>query len=302
MKAETKVVIVLLLFLLLAEVVARIVEPHLSKDVQEVISYGDMADSAILAREDGCSVVVLLGNSLTRTGIDAETLRDGLIRLGYHRPKIFYLTPDSTGINEWLATYRKHFVVSGGRPDLLLVGTGPGHLLDQPVRSPEKLAAFHVSRRDSWEVFCKWLSGAGERSRFLLASVSRLFANRERIRPRLFYSYVPGFEETSQRINANETEILKTNGDSLTITRLNQLLGIAAPTASDVFAFSVPLPEPYQLPAVAVEAFANQDVVLIETGCELSWPLDAFPDGYHLSHDYSVRFTKELLRQIASHR
>lgn len=294
MKTEAKVVLSVVAVLLVAEVAARVLEPRLSKDVRNILAHREIPGAISDVERKGGTSLLVIGNSLARACVNEEVLEEELSRKGYPGPEVFFMTPDASAVNEWTAAYRKYFPPGQASPDMVLIVTGPEHLLDHPVRSPEKLAAFHAAPGDRGRMIMEWLEGGNPRARFLLASVSRLFASRERIRPLLFYNFVPGFEETARRINQAFGDGAPPGRERPTATRFASLLdSIQAPPAC-VFVVAAPLPEQSDLPPEVGEIAAAHEVMVLDEGSRLRWPDDAFPDGYHLGKPYSRDFTRKV--------
>jgi len=298
MKAETKVVIAVIVALFGGEALARVFESSLSADVRQMLAHERIPSQIAEAQARGRFCVLVLGNSLARAAVDRATLEEGLREKGYPDPLVIYLTPDASGINEWTAAYRKYFPPGdgGGLPDLVILLTGPSHLLDHPVRSPEKLAAFHAAAGDLPEILSSWLTTTSERSRFLLASVSRLFANRERIRPLLFYRVVPGYEATAQRLNRPEGDRpQQADGEGATVERFGGLLDSLGLPSDRTLVAAVPLPERYELPEGVGKLASKRVIRVYREAASEQWPMEAFPDGYHLGERHAGGFTRGLL-------
>lgn len=300
MKTEIKVILAVVAALLMGEVGARLFEPRLSADIRQILGFEEFPQKIAESRAEGQTIVLVLGNSLARSGVDEVTLEAGLRKKGWARPKIFYLTPDASGVNEWTAAYRKIFPGSGAiRPDLLILVTGPGHLLDHPVRSPERLAAYHASRKDRVKIFCEWLNSESERCRFLLASVSRLFVIRERVRPLLFYDLVPGYEVTARQLNQAVGQGIRDPSEAGgTAVRFRMLLDSLDLPAKRVVLAAAPLPEIYQIPDVVLEAASERGITVFQEVAGVGLPPEAFPDGYHLGAEFSDEFTSRLAKCI----
>lgn len=296
MKAETKVLVYLCACLLLMEVISRWMEPKLSADLRNILSHKEIPLQIWEDEKQGRTSILVVGNSLARACIDASILEREFEVAGFNDPRTYFLTPDASGVNEWTAAYRKYFLNSNATPDFLFVVTGPGHLLDQQVRSPEKLAAFH-SRIDDWpELMRRDLQNGNERARFLLAGFSRLFANRERVRPLLFYRFVPGFEETAQRLN--QTEGVFQGDVSGTANTFERLLESSAAQVDEIAIVAAPLPEPYSLPIEIERAALDSGACMLKEGASQSWSDDSFPDGYHLGSKEAGKFTAGLIRNF----
>jgi hypothetical protein len=298
-KTETKVILVVVAVFLGLELCARIFEPSLSSDVRNILAQEQIPVGISEVGEKGGTSVLVLGNSLARACLNEEVLEDELSRKGYPGPKVFFMTPDASAVNEWTAAYRKYFPERESGPDMVLIVTGPEHLLDHPVRSPEKMAAFHTAQRDRRRVLMDWLSGANPRMRFLLASRSRLFANRERIQPLLFYNFVPGFEGTARRINQSygRGEVGAGTGNP-TAKRFRFLLDSILLDSKQVFVIAAALPDTYRIPQAIRKIALNRSVSVIEEGTSIPWPSEAFPDGYHLGEQFSADFSREIAVRI----
>lgn len=301
MKRETKVVVFLAAALGIAEWVSRITESSLSADVRQMVGHAQIPLDFAEARSQGRFCVMVLGNSLARAAVDEATLVDGLRARGFSNPIVRYLTPDASGINEWCTAYRKHFPTGTekGRPDLLLLLTGRTHLLDHGVTSPEKLGAFHVGASDRARILADWLPSTGERSRFLLSLGSRLFANRERIRPLLFYNHIPGYESFARLLNTGQRrEESSVTGCQARADRFGWLLDSLGIDPGRVVVVVAPLPEAYELPVVVTDTAAVRGIRVWAEPASRAWAPEAFPDGYHLGKDASHEFTQDLLRML----
>lgn len=301
MKSEILLLAALASALLVLELGSRAFESSLSADVRQMLAQDEIPGQIQESRREGRDSILVIGNSLARAGIIPDEIDGALRSRGAERADVFFITPDASAINEWFAAYRKGFpdAPDTARPDFVIIVTGPGHLVDHPAVSPEKLSAYHVAREDRWEVLTNWLPTLGERCRFVLAGFSRLFANRERVRPLLFYRLVPGYTVTAQRLNQpkNAKEVLPAESAGGT-ERLGLLLDSLGVAPDRVMIAAVPLPWQYDLPkAVLAEASARNLGVYAEAA-EASLPAEAFPDGYHIAPDFGRAFSRKLNEAI----
>lgn len=300
MNAETKVILSVLLVLAGLEAAARVAGPMLSADVRQIIALDGLPAKISGARARGRSCFLVVGNSLAKAAIHRETLEAGLRRKGWPDPEVFYLTPDASGVNEWTASWRKHFPPEGGvQPDFLILVTGRVHLLDDSAPSPEKLGAYHAAAGDRAEILWNWLPGIGEKVRFVSAIASRLFANRERVRPLLFYRWIPGYEETAQRLNRRDLGEGRSGAAEATgsVVRFRELLGSIKLPSDRVVVVAAPLPDAYRIPGEVKSAASQRGIPVIEEVSPPTFPASAFPAGFHLGPDESVAFTARLVRE-----
>lgn len=293
--------LVLALLFGVLELVSRKFEARLSADVRQMLSQEEIPEGVGGARSRGRESVLILGNSLARAGLLDSGIRKRFVELGKAEPEIFYITPDGSDISDWTAAFRKCFPVGAKAPapDYLLIGTGETHLEDRPVVSPEKLAAYHAAPADRGMILRQWLENNGERVRFLAASASRCFANRERLRPILFYNYVPGYEEVSRRVNDLEKSGKGPAGRGEATANRFQLLLESVPVPRErILVAAIPLPWAYRLDDAVVGAAAKHGIRIHEADAAREWPESAFPDGYHLGAEPGADYTEEVMAEL----
>lgn len=302
MKTEHLVLIALGLVLVALEVVSRKVEPLLSADVRQMLAQNEIPDRVRQARSEGRPSILVIGNSLARASILPDEIAGALETADGKPAEVFYITPDASGINEWAAAYRKAFPLGSEvvRPDQIILVTGPGHLVDHAVTSPEKLSAYHVSPADRWMVAREWLPNLGTRCRYALAGVSRLFANRERVQPLVFYGLVPGYEATAQRLNqARNQQDARSSGHNVkTVERLELLLDALGVDPARVLIVAVPLPNHYELTPTVLAAAAERRITVYAEAAASDWPASAFPDGYHIGPEEGRKFSIRVRDQV----
>jgi hypothetical protein len=298
---EVKVLLLVAVGIVCFESLSRGFETLLSADLRQIRSHGEIPERIVEARKEGRESVLVLGNSLARAGLREQGIRARFADLGRPEPEVLYLTPDASDVSDWTAAYRRFFDGRNGspEPDYLLVGTGRNHLEDRKVVSPEKLAAYHARGTDYGMILRTWLGTTDERARFLIASVSSLFANRERLRPILFYNYVPGYENVAQRLNeGDKTAPLPVTDRAASADRFDLLLESIHLPAEKVMVTAIPLPWPYELTPAVLELAGNRGVRVFTEESGREWPDEAFPDGYHLAPDQGALFTQAVMARL----
>jgi hypothetical protein len=305
MTPETKIAALLLLGLVGLEGAMRPGETRLSKDLAHIRSLETLADrfpgSEPSHGEKGGGVLVL-GNSLARCAIDEELLREGL---GLpDEETLAVMVPDATGVVEWAWGYRRHLLHRGARPRLVLLLTGRTHLLDPARPEIERLGAFHVGGGGDRRRFLREeLGGFEERASFVLAGASRLYANRGRLRPLLFYKAMPGYTAAVDRINiaagGGHAPRSEEQADADGGTRqLGLLIDSVRQSGADLVVVGVPLPQPWSLPDEVGELLAARQVPVIALGAGDTLPAERFPDGYHLDPEGAAETTRRLVEAL----
>lgn len=302
---EAKVVLFLALGFCTLEFFSRIFESHFSADVRQMLSQREVPEIIGNTKKEGRESVLIIGNSLARAGLLESEIRGRFAELGRPDPEVIYITPDGSDVSDWTAAYRRCFPPGSGgdTPDYLLIGTGQTHLEDRAVVSPEKLAAYHAGREDFGIILSSWLESTGERFRFLSSVVSRLFANRERLRPILFYNFVPGYEEVARKINEREkTGATPADVAKVSARRFSFLLDSIDVPPGRVMVVAVPLPWTYQLNEAVLDAAEKKGIRVYGEGDGNEWPPGAFPDGYHLAPEFGAAYTGRVMAEMLPER
>lgn len=295
---EAKVVLALVLLLGGMELGARLFEEKLSKDVKHIRSLPGVS-AKLKAAPAGAYKVLILGNSLSRDGLDQALLKVGIAKIVGREVELAAMYPDGSSISQWYYGYRRYFMENEVHPDLVILGTGRTHLLDGPLET-DRLAAFYTSAGDL-PALLKKSGDLEDISKALVARSSALFAHRGRVQPLVFYNSIPGYTETTQNLTVQRP----TEGEGTVTTQRQEscelfakLLKTFQSQGSQVVVTAIPLPKPYALPGCVKQAAAGGEIKLIEEGSQLQLDAKLFPDGYHLNKEGAALFTQQLLEWI----
>lgn len=297
---EWKVIACMIAVLALAEMAMRNIETRLSKDIEHIRS---LPASAQAMREHHGYNVLLLGNSLTRCGIDTSVLREELARLGKPDPRVFACHPDATNVTHWDFALHRYFLDQNARPDLVIIGTASHHLADS-TPDPLRLGAFYVG--DGPELSRAWrqdLPTFADRCEFLLSRYSVLYASRGRVKPLLFWKTVPHYFEMEQEINAvRQGKAGRAVSSAQTYHHLRHLAESLKTARIPTVIAAIPIPEHYAMPSGALEALspAGAGVRMLDLQSMFRPPARRFTDGYHLDDEGARQLTHLLAKQIAA--
>ena len=304
---EAKVLLVLAFVLAALELGARVFEERLSKDVKHIRSLPLVAATVKNTPAEKLSVLII-GNSLSRDGLDQTLLKEGLARITGREVSLAAMYPDASSIAQWYYGYRRYFDQTGSPPDLILLGTGRPHLLDS-TSAPDRLAAFYTSLSDMPHLLARQSGDVEAISKALFARTSMLFAHRGRVQPLVFYNLVPGFTETTQTLSirrdpipapATSAESATPPARSETCTTFAEFLATLHAAHTRALIVTIPMTEPYTLPACVQEAAEAQKVPVLTTGARMKLDPARFPDSYHLDDQGAAQFTRALLEEIAT--
>lgn len=298
--AEAKVILMLVLTLGLLEGGARLFEKHLSKDVNHIRSLPAVAAELKAAPAD-CLKVLIIGNSLSRDGIDQPLLKEGLKKLTGREIELAAMYPDGSNINQWFYGYRRYFEQTGAIPDVILLGTGRPHLLDSPAE-PDRLAAFYTSLQDLPFLLGHQAADIESTSKALLARSSMLFAHRGRVQPLVFYNLVPGYTETTEILSTQRpSEASQASSSQVpqeTCKLFDALMADIQAYPIRSFVVTIPMTQTYTLPECIQATSRSRQTPVIHDGSAMNLDLSHFPDGYHLDKTGAAEFTTVLVRRL----
>ena len=297
---EGRVLITVALGLLALEFAFRLGDSSLSKDVDQLNDLAKLGIQINAAHERGNRSLLVLGNSLARCAIAPSLI--GQQRGTGTEDETFLMTPDGSNVTDWLYAYDRYILHSGTTPTTVWIITGKTHLNDAPIDDPERLGHYFVDGKDRGEVLLNQLPDLGTRCRFILGSVSTMFANRLRIQPLVFYNAVPGYENTaraiSQRLPIGDQPIEINQAPKPTFLKFRHLLEAVQKSGSKATIISAPLPLRYALDAEVISLAHEYNAAVIELGNEPPLPAEAFSDGYHLTPAAAHSVTERILGDL----
>jgi len=288
-KTELKVVASVLLVLVCIELVMRAAETKLSIDIAHIRS-GDEISERVGASPRS---VLLLGNSLTRDGVDVAQLKESL----GEGTSVDAFYPDGSSVNEWAYAFRKYFSEPGNAPDFLIIGAGRSHLFDSDLPA-DRFGAYFCSNQDVPKYFDRHVDSLDDAAEFLLARSSVAYTNRRRIQPRLFTYVIPHYQKVLPELQAKPREVGKLSEEKLEHLNLAELLEAAKGAGTRVAVVAIPMPAPYPLPDATAKVIADGRAVLVDArdldGIEPS----NFPDNYHLDAAGAKLLTAHLIAKL----
>ncbi|MDP1798328.1 MAG: hypothetical protein Q8K78_12630 [Planctomycetaceae bacterium] len=296
--AEWRVVVVVAAVLGLAECVFHFGKHALSKDVEHLQSFGELAESFAETPATGPKVL-FLGNSLTRYGVDETVVSNTLRETAGIVPMPLKIVPDNTAVADWSYVYRNQFSTPARAPQLLVIGFEGGHLRDAPSRHPDRLAQYYCSWKDWPELCARDLPDFESRAAFLLEACSSMVGNRDRVTRRALDTLIPGYREGMDRINAS----LKGHGPATiapTYQRLRTLIDTAREQQVQVVLAAMPVPERYEFDAELLAVVKETRVQLIDLRHIDGLEPAMFFDGLHMDAAGAKLYSAALAKQLAT--
>jgi hypothetical protein len=312
MAVEAPTLLALLGLLVVIEVGFRLGGDRLSGDIAHM---EEMSEITRDVYEAPGFRILFVGNSLLGEGVDAgllgELLGDSLGRDVY----VGVIRPDGSSPLEWSYLLDRYVFEMGRTPDLLVVPFGPAHLFDRRGREAVlRLAAHHVSTRDIPNLLDRDLTGFESRAQFFIARLSRAFALRDRLQPRVLDMLIPDYRELAPMIlrakgpQAPTTEGT-TSADSeraqgadpvvsgtrlFTLDQVGRIADRSEAAGLPFLLLAMPQGRPWDLDPRVDDFVTGRDPGLLDFRRELNLPAERFPDGQHMDAEGRERFTRML--------
>lgn len=295
--AEWRVVAVVAVVLGLVECIFLCGKHRLSKDVEHLQAFGQLA-----ARFDESPAagpkVLFLGNSLTRYGVDEGVFADTFQAATGIVPTSLKIVPDNTAVADWFYVYRNQFALAKRSPQVLVIGFEGGHLRDAPSRHPDRLAQYYCAWSDWPELCARDLPDFESRAAFLLERGSAMVGNRDRVTRRALDTLIPGYREGMDRINAS----LKSHGTSAPTPgyqRLRKLIALAREQQVQVVLAAMPVPEHYEFDAELLAVVQETGVSLLDLRHVGGMTSEMYFDGLHMDAAGAKLYSAAIGQQLA---
>jgi hypothetical protein len=296
-KKEIRVIMGVVFLLLVFENLARIVEVRLSKDVRHIREIPRIVERLRKAKPIR---VLFLGNSLSRAGIDVETIRQTIQSQAGEGLTLERIIPDDTALCDWYYLYRRFLVNRHVTPDLVVVGYIGNQLEDHSQLHMDRLGGYFGGWTVLQEAFHYDIPGLEDRIRYLLSSMSHLFANQERIRNRMLKFFVPHYHDSAQVLNRATRRLAQKRQEQnqLTYQRLRRFINLVQANGTHMALVAMPSYHAYELPDTLVDTVAAEGALLLDLRYVEGLAKDDFPDRYHLSSRGAKAYSSALAMSL----
>ena len=295
-RTELKVLAVVLLALLLAEVVIRLWEPRLSLDVKHIQQIPMLAQN--LNEQQG-KRILFLGNSQVRAGVDPEIIQRELGGRGVEQVHIERVFPDSTSLPDWYYAFKHYFVEAGRKPDVVILCFADRALQDNYGINPTRLAHYYTGVRDTPEVFKNEVHDFDGRTEFVFSRLFYSFANRTRLRTRILDLVIPNYRDTAQLMNRDLKKERKKERIQPTYALLQRFLDLARQQGIDVVLLAMPQPKPYTVDPEIPNLAKARGMVFVDGREPPGITSGNFIDEVHLGAEGATIYSHFLGGQLA---
>lgn len=247
-------------------------------------------------------LVLVLGNSLVRDGVNTDILEAEMKAQGVgsiHLERVYLM---NTIVNDWYYAFKHHFVDTGRLPGVLVLCFSNNHLEDGSIQRP-LVARYYSGPRDIPEIFSKDVKDFDGRIDFLLSAYSASFTHRTNVERRALDTVIPHYRETATRINSALTgEARERSPDHQpTYRRLEQLIRMAQDHGVRVVLVAMPVESPYEINSQLRRAAETAGAAFIDSRAAEGLSKESYVDGMHMTGDGAAIYSRSLARQLADY-
>jgi len=311
-KQELRVVAAIVIFVIILEIIARIIAPNLDYDRTNIHAFSEtIQDLEKRAEKSGKRRVVFFGNSLMMHGLNEDIVNDELQNIDGPPIESIKVTPVGTAMLDWVYLYRRYFETEDSHPDIIIVGFVGHHIHDQEAIKLRRLSRHFVSTKDLPDLWKNELEDFHRTTQSILCNISALEGDQPEHQLGILYSvisdYRAGVNKNNELTLAAAMRRNKTNADkpnsepTETYQRMERFIEKCKAHGVEIWFVPMPQPEVWDYnPAATVLAEKHGMKVLDARSIEGMIEED-FSDGYHLGETGGEKFSRWMARQLKQH-
>ncbi|NWK54777.1 hypothetical protein HW115_04100 [Verrucomicrobiaceae bacterium N1E253] len=312
-RKEMRVVATVIIFILLLEVIARIIAPHLDYDREHIHRFPEIIENLEQhAKESAKPRVVFFGNSLMMHGLKEEIFHDELKKLngssGTTSFETCKITPVGTAMLDWVYLYRRYFESEGSHPDILVVGFVRHHIHDQEAIKLRRLSRHFVAGHDLPDLWDKEQLDFHNITQSSLCNISALEGDQPEHQLGILYSMVPEYQEGVKANNRMVAEGKKQKAKAMGIApaaepeesfhRMTRFIETCKHHGVKIIFVPMPQPEVWDFNPDAAELAKNNGMDVYDARQIDGMQESDFSDGYHLGESGADKFSRWLARKM----
>ncbi|MBT8044600.1 MAG: hypothetical protein KJO79_06590 [Verrucomicrobiae bacterium] len=304
---ELRVVAVVVGFILLLEIVARIIAPTLDYDRKHIFAFPQIIqDLEDRAAKSGNPRVVFFGNSLMMHGLQEDIVHKELEAIGGPKIESTKITPVGTAILDWVYLYRRYFETGGSHPDIIVVGFVAHHIHDQEPIKLRRLARHFVSTRDLPDLWQTEHMGFHQTTQSILCNVSALEGDQPEHQLGILHTFVADYKNGVNQNNrlvseANQGRATADNESHQpkeTYRRMERFIRHCKQHGVEVWLVPMPQPEVWDYNTKATKIAEKYGMKVLDARSIDGMTESDFSDGYHLGKTGGEKFSRWMARQL----
>jgi len=305
---ELRVVAVVVAFIMVLEIIARIIAPTLDYDRENIHVFPEViADLEERAEKSGKQRVVFFGNSLMMHGLNEDIVHKELEAIGGPKIESTKITPVGTAMLDWVYLYRRYFETEGSHPDVIVVGFVGHHIHDQEAIKLRRLSRHFVSAKDLPNLWEMEGMGFHQTSQSILCNISALEGDQPEHQLGILYSvvsdYRDGVNKNNQLISAAAERRAKARGldtgePAETYKRMERFIEQCKKHGVEVWFVPMPQPEVWDYNTAATKLAEKHGMKVLDARSIEGMKEEDFSDGYHLGETGGEKFSRWMARQL----
>lgn len=280
---------------LAAEMVFPLWGPRLAGDLKEI-------DELHEKIRQGCQTpdvsALVLGNSLSLYGFD-QGMMNQAGHDGFVMPvKFTFVIFQGAFMLETYHIYKHYIEPTPVPPDVLIVPFSRDGLTDQSMVDIARMV-YHCDLSDVHEVVRDEL-GLARCGEFLHCYLSSAFANRARVRQRVFECLLPDYRESETRLRKGGKPAVSTSERwQPTYNKLDQMLAMCRAKGIHVLMVAMPIQAPYELPPQVLDIIKRHKMDLVDMRSTSDLDSEKYTDSTHLNAEGARVFTRAFVDRLA---
>jgi len=299
-KKELKTLAVVAIFILILEIISRVIAPQLDYDRQHIHQFPTIVKE-LKDKPATAPKVLFYGNSLMRR-IDLEAIQNEFDKNGLlHSAKI---TPVGTNIVDWTYLYKRYFEDTETHPDIIIVGFVRHHIADEEAIKIRRLGRHFLAANDQGQIWEEDLNGDFHRqTQTSLSHYSSLIGDQPEHQLGMLYLAIPSYQ-AGVRLNnkyvaeAAERHAKETTPTPTTVFRIKRFIDIAKKHNTEIWFVPMPQPNHYDIPQLAIDTVVNSEMKWVDARNIEGMIEDDFSDGYHLGDTGTKKFTHWMSKRL----
>jgi hypothetical protein len=277
--------------LVASEIFLFVFEENLSLDVLHINSFIENKNSTYDA--------IILGNSLTREGIDTLLLSTNLTsKIGNDR-KIAYVYPDDTSIIEWFYFIKYQLLSNQDLPKRIFINFASNQLVSERCEFEE------IQRISTYAPFSELRSitldeefTLSESLDLFLSKLFRTYLHRERIAKRTLDVF-PHYRSTIRKMNDSDYKLSVETKKHYSYKHLSKVIELADKSGVELIFCAFPLPYEYPIVEDVKSIISNSNLCrIVNLQDSGMFTNHDFSDGYHLNKVGAKKLTMKLINVI----
>lgn len=309
-RQEMRVVAVVVAFVIILEVVARVIAPALDYDRKHIHDFPQIVSEMPEKSADSLSVL-FYGNSLMRFGVDETLIASELNKDGGTPVAVTKVTPVGTAIIDWLYLYERYFVSKNRHPDVIVLGFVKHHVSDEEPIKLRRLARHFVSTQALPMLWRKDLQDRHMQVQSVLCHSSALMGDQPEHQLGILYSVIPEYKNGLNQNNdwirqAAEDRAHASNAGQApkkeSFERVQRFIDQAKEQGIEVWFVPMPQPEFYELAPELRQMIEKNGMKWLDARKIPGMDEKDFSDGYHLGESGKKKLTLWLAATLQTYR